>query len=270
MLHFLRDKRRQKLAAQPIPESWEDIIDVNVPHSRLLDDVDWEKLLRKTQVLMAEKRFEGCGGLEVTDEMRLTICAWGALVILELEDNDYYPDLNTILVYPEGFFAKVRKPLADGVVLEEEEARIGESMEGGPGSLTVTWDEVIRCAKLEVPDGVNVAIHEFTHQLDAEDGELNGVPAIANAEVRDAWQRVFKSEYEKLCALVDAGDEESSLLDPYAANAPSEFFAVAMETFFELSEDMAAEHPELYQVMSAWLGQDPVARWKRYDAERGE
>lgn len=291
VLHFLRDKRREKLRALPIPQHWEEIVDANVPHSRLLDDGEFDELLRHAQVLMAEKRFEGCKGLEVTEEIKLTIAAWGAILLLG-RDTDYYPKLHTILVYPEEFVVPVKRSLDDGAggaELEEDEARIGESLgEGGPGTIVLAWAEVMKAAG-EWADGVNVAIHEFAHQLDSEDGELNGTPLLGDPALRERWLSVFQSEFERLERAVetyeialDRADEaeregiaDSSdlpapiepLLDPYALSNPAEFFAVAMETFFEWPQELEREHPALYGLLREWTTQDPAARWRLHDAQ---
>jgi MtfA peptidase len=268
MLRFFRDRRRKKLLAQPMPAGWGKILDRNLPHAELLSDDEWEELLRHTRVLHAEKRFEGCGGLEVTEEMRVTICGWGALLLLG-RDTQYYPHLETVLVYPSSFVVPVQQQLdaAPGAQIRYDEVRLGESLgEGGPGSIVLAWDEVLKAAG-DWSDGVNVAIHEFTHQLDEEDGALNGVPLIRDKKLRERWIRIMQSEFGKLerdDKRFDSGKlEQEPLLDPYALTSTTEFFSVAMETFFELPIDLEAEHPKLYGVMRDWLGQDPAERWRR-------
>lgn len=252
-----------------MPASWRAIVEKNVPYAALLSDAEWTELLEGARVLHSEKKFEGCGGLELTEEMRVTICAWGSLLLLGRE-TDYYPHLNTILVYPTQFVVPVQRSLGDGSVaqLREEEVRLGESHgEGGPGTIVLAWDEVLQCAG-DLSDGVNVAVHEFTHQLDEEDGALNGTPLIRDPKLRERWIRVFQDEYARLerenAAYEKARGKkkpQEPLLDPYALTSTAEFFAVTMETFFEWPVDLEAEHPELYGVVREYLGQDPAARW---------
>ena len=52
-----------------------------------------------------------------------------------------------------------------------------------------------------------------------------------------------------------------TLLDPYGASDPAEFFAVATECFFDAPQAMRAEYPALYELFRDYYRQDP-ARWK--------
>jgi Mlc titration factor MtfA (ptsG expression regulator) len=271
VLRFLRDKRREKILARLAPEHWEEIVDQNVPHSRLLDETEFEELLRHTQILAAEKRFEGCGGLEITEEIKVTISAWGALLLLARQ-TDYYPQLQTILVYPSEFVVPVQRPLSDSVAISDEEARLGESFgEAGPGNIVLAWDEVLKCAG-EWSEGVNVAVHEFAHQLDQEDGELNGVPSLKDSALNDRWKRVFESEFatlERVETDFSEKEGEEPLLDPYALTSPAEFFAVACETFWEWPKDLEQEHGELYGLLREYFNQDPAERWRVAERQGG-
>ena len=46
-----------------------------------------------------EKHWEGCGGLVLTDEIKLCISAQACLLTLNLP-HDFYPNVESILVYP--------------------------------------------------------------------------------------------------------------------------------------------------------------------------
>jgi MtfA peptidase len=105
--------------------------------------------------------------------------------------------------------------------------------------------------------GYNVVIHEFAHVLDMRDGAADGVPPLRDRAARDHWVGVLSTEYDDFCERVDAG--EDTLLDPYAAEAPEEFFAVACEAFFVVPREFLAEHPRMYGLLRGFFLQDPAA-----------
>src|SRR4028119_756503 len=106
MFDFLKRRRRARIAEQPFPAEWEEVLRKNVPAFAALSGDEREELRDLVQVFVAEKSFEGCGGVEVTDEMRVTIAAQACLLILHVDD-DVYPRLRSILIYPKGYRAPV-------------------------------------------------------------------------------------------------------------------------------------------------------------------
>jgi MtfA peptidase len=253
-MHFFRKRRRRALEAEPLDDAARTIVARNLVVADLLADSDRHELEGKTRVLLEEKSFEGCGGLDLTDEHRVTIAAYGALLLLH-RDTDYYPRLGSILVYPSAFLAPVRHAVGEVAGIETDEERIGESWSAG--SLVVSWEDVV--ADVEDPAaGCSVLIHELAHQLDEEESFGEGVPTLANAAAYRSWQEVFSREYEAHRAAVDRG--RRTLLDEYAAESPAEFFAVASETFFLLPLDLRMRHPDLYRELASFYRQDP-ATW---------
>jgi hypothetical protein len=249
----IRARRRRKLRARPLPPEWWRVIDRNVPYVRGLSEGDRRELAGIVQVLLNEKRFEGCGGLEMTDEIRVTIAAQAAVLLLH-RATDYYPTLKSILVYPSRYVATLRRVQPDGTVVEGEHARLGESWERG--ALVLSWTDVLRGAGAP-GDGHNVVFHEFAHQIDGESGAMEGAPALgAPARYRE-WARVLGGEYEDLLGAVHRG--HGSLIDGYGATSPAEFFAVVTELFFERPVAMRARYPELYAEFRAFYRQDPAA-----------
>ena len=249
----MRARRRRKLRRQPLPEPWWRIIDRNVPYVRALKDDDRRELAGAIQILLNEKRFEGCAGLEMTDEIRVTIAAQAAVLLLHRE-TDYYPSLSSILVYPHAYIAPSKRLQTDGTVADGPQARLGESWQRG--ALVLSWSDVLRGAA-DPADGHNVVFHEFAHQIDSESGAMEGAPDLgAPARYRE-WARVLGAEYETLIGELHRG--HSSVIDGYGATNPAEFFAVVTELFFERPRVMRREHPELYGEMVAFYGQDPGA-----------
>lgn len=254
-------RRRHRLRARPFPATWKSIIARNVPIFRRLPVADQGELLGHIQVFLNEKHFEGCGGLELTDEIRVTIAAQACLLLLHRE-TDYYPELVTILVYPSAYIADEERYLGNNIWEQGEDGRLGHTGRR-MGSLVLAWDEAKRGAA-DPADGMNLVLHEFAHQLDFEDFETDGAPALATRTEYLSWARVMSREFEALRAADQAGTP--TVLDTYGATNPAEFFAVATEAFFERPGALRAKQPELYGELSRFFCQDPVT----YSAEAAE
>lgn len=188
----------------------------------------------------------------MTDEIRVTIAAQACMLLLH-RSTRYFPGLSSIIVYPGECVADYRTVDESGVVTEWSEIISGESSERG--TLVLSWEDVIAgCA--EPREGCNVVIHEFAHQLDTEDGITNGVPLIHGDRDRLEWAEVFRREFTQLRDETRQGLK--TLLDPYGAEEPAEFFAVAVECFFGRPRAMKTRHPALYDVMRRYFRQDPA------------
>ncbi|MDP8257580.1 MAG: zinc-dependent peptidase [Candidatus Alcyoniella australis] len=248
-----KQKRREKLKEQPFPPPWLAIIERNLPFFKKLPPEDQAELQGHVQVFLAEKKFEGLGGLEMTDEIRVTIAAQACILLLHRQ-TDYYPDLLSILVYPHHYFAPsiVRNP--DGTVTEGVDARLGESWQRG--EVVLSWNDVLSGAQ-DPHDGHNVVFHEFAHQLDAEaDGRTDGAPALPRRSMYISWARVLSTEYQQL--LQDLEQHRRNCIDSYGATNPAEFFAVVTELFFEQGRQLKQCHPELYEQLRLFYQQDPA------------
>ena len=253
MFGFKR-RRRQRLQRTPLPAEWWRIIDRHVPYVCALSASDRAQLGGIIRILLTEKTFEGAGGLVMTDEIRLTIAAQAAVLLLNRETR-YYPTLESIIVYPSAYFANGINRMPDGTVSEGPQQRLGESWHRG--ALVLSWDDVLRGAT-NPGDGHNVVWHEFAHQLDSESGDMNGAPLLKTSDHYASWARVLSAEYNELVCDVHRGHQ--SVLDPYGSTNPPEFFAVATEVFFERPRDLKREHPALYEQLADFYAQDPASR----------
>jgi MtfA peptidase len=251
--------RRERLQTAPFPPEWREIITRNLPIFSRLPTIDQEELLGHVQVFLAEKRFEGCGGLELTDEIRVTIAAQACLLLLHRE-TDYYPELTSILVYPSSYIAEEDRRVGDLRWRHGPDNRLAFSA-GPADSLVLAWDEV-RHGAADPRDGQNPVVHEFAHQLDLEDRSSDGAPALGTRTEYMTWARVMRAEFEALQEAAEAGTE--SLLDTVGAANPAEFFAVATEAFFERPRALRAKNRQLYDRLAAFFRQDPIT----YTAEQ--
>ena len=254
MLGFLKRRRRRKIKRQPFPADHLAIVERTCPHWAALSAAEKAELQGHVQVFLAEKRFEGCGGLEITDEMRVAIAATACLLLLGRE-TDYFPRMISVLVYPTEFVSEIRRVEPGGIVTESEQERLGESWYRGP--VVLAWDSV-QFGAANARDGRNVVLHEFAHQLDSEDGAVNGAPVLDARAAQQAWANVLGAEYADLLRQI-ANDAHSDLRE-YAATNPAEFFAVVTEHFFEQPRRLRKRHPELYEQFKAFFRQDPAAR----------
>ncbi len=240
-----RRRQRALLAAGPLSEE---------DRGFLRDHFDlWQKIPSEiqtrlepiVQVLIAEKNFEACGDLEeVSREMQVVVMAQAALLLVG-RDHRLFSKLRTVLIYPDAF--------KGGREEHDKTVRLGESWESG--SVILSWRSVQRGGE-DKKDGHNVVIHEFAHQLDQENRHADGLPELENRAAIGNWAHAFSEAYEDFCKDLDAG--RKTVMDPYGAKNPAEFFAVATETFFEKAKQLQRDYPKLYLQLKNFYGLDPV------------
>ena len=252
----LTRRHREKLQRQPFPDTWRQYLKRRVPLYHRLPVEDRRELEGHIQIFLDEKRFEGCGGFSINDEVRVVIAAQACLLLLHRETK-YFPGLYSVVVYPTSFIVELRNYDEFGVVTDETGPLVGESWD--TGCVVLAWDEVLESSACD-HDGYNVVIHEFAHQLDAEDGITDGAPVLPDRSRYRSWARVFGDEYRRLREMLTSGGE--TLLDEYGASDPAEFFAVVTESFFEIPQHLQEEHPELYDELRQYFRQDP-AGWMK-------
>lgn len=254
MFGIFKRWHRRHVQERPFPDEWRAIVEENVALSETLTPHEREELEKLILVFLDEKRFEGAGGLAITDEIRVTIAAQACILLLH-RDTDIYPTLESIVVYPTAYRTMTAESLGSGIVIESDQIRLGESWH--QGLVVLAWDAV-RSGAMNGTDGRNVVLHEFAHQLDQEDGEADGAPELADRASRKSWAEVLGAEYADLREHVHVG--EPSDIDDYGATSPAEFFAVVTEMFFEQSHRLKASHPALYERFASFYRQDPAAR----------
>jgi Mlc titration factor MtfA (ptsG expression regulator) len=250
---LFKSRRRARLRAKPTPPEWRAILERNLPIFARLSGADQRELLGHTQVFLAEKHFEGAGGLDLTDEMRITIAGQACLLLLH-RDTDYYPDLISIIVYPSGYTSREDRHIGGGIWEEGDEDRLGHTG-AHLGALVLAWDGV-RHGAASPADGENLVLHEFAHQLDFENQSTDGTPSLETRAAYLAWARVMSAEFNALRNASAAG--LPTLIDGYGATNPAEFFAVITESFFERPKALRKLHPALYAQLQNFYKQDPT------------
>ena len=251
-------RKRRRLRARPFPEAQDAILRHALPIDASLPERLRTRLRQLVTIFLAEKYFEGAGGLEMTDEIRVTIAAHACLLLVGINPDEPYPGLKSIIVYPRAYFATGTTIGPGGVVTETRGLRAGESWshalgEGGP--VVLAWDEVAKGAS-DPDDGQNVVFHEFAHQLDDLATGMDGAPPLGDRTRYTAWARVLGDAFKDLRSELRRGHHTD--IDPYGATNPAEFFAVATEMFFERPEVLNTHHRELYDQLEAFYRWSPI------------
>ena len=248
---WLKRRQRAHIVEEAFPPAWQAILGRNVPVVSKLDAAEKKKLEDIVRIFVAEKHFEGCAGLDMTDEMRVTIAGQACVLLLHLDEEDVFRTVESVLVYPSVYRApSVTRP--GGIVIDEV-TRAGESWR--QGTLVLAWDEVLRSAH---DPRHNVVLHEFAHALDQENGSADGAPSLPARAMYGPWARILGAEYDQLTREIREGHRTS--IDPYGATSPAEFFAVVTEAFFGQPVELRSRHPALYDQLRAFYRQDPASR----------
>ena len=242
--------RSWSIRRRPFPELWLATLQNALPVYPDLEPAQQNLLREMIKFFIARKKYYGCGGLQITDEIRVTIAAEACLLVLN-RGGALYPKLRSILVYPSAFRVDREQPQGDGTMAAGDHSLLGESWNNG--RVILSWDDVRR-GIADFSDGHNVVLHEFAHQLDAESGMTNGAPALRSNSYR-AWAAVFTENFEDLSLRSMRGLD--TVMDEYGATNPAEFFAVATETFFEKPHQLYDRRPELYRQLQQYYQLDP-------------
>jgi Mlc titration factor MtfA (ptsG expression regulator) len=252
-MFWFRKWQRNRIAARQFPQQWLQILEKNVPLYNRLHADDKAELQKHILIFIAEKQFEGCGGLTITDEIKVIIAAQACMLLLHRK-TDYYPGLSSILVYPHAFIVHRPQHSSDnGIVTEGPQVLSGESWHRG--SVVLSWDN-IKHDTADIHDGHNLIFHEFAHQLDSTAGRGDSTSVLKNTSSFIAWARVLQKDYERL--RIATQQNLPTFLDKYGATDPAEFFAVATEFFFEKPNELKQTHPDLYNELKHFYQQDPA------------
>lgn len=253
LLFWLPKYRVRRAISNPFPRHYSKILHRNMPvFSKLPADLQLQ-LKRLIQQFLLQKKFVGCDGLEITDEIKVTIAGKACLLLLN-RPTEVYPALSFVLVYPSAFIVPRKEISAGGLVTHHEQTLLGESW--SDDRVLLAWDHVLR-DNTDAEPGHDVVLHEFAHQLDSEDGSINGAPVMLSKARYTRWAAVFSHEFALLQEAEQHGHH--GVIDHYGAGNPAEFFAVVTEAFFEKSAALADQHPELFAALREYYCVDPRA-----------
>jgi len=252
MFHWLRERRRKKLLAEPFPPYWETVLNRNVAHYGRLKPDEQAKLRDIARVLVAEKQWEGVGGIIiVTDEMKVTIAAQAALLLLG-DKHDYFNRVPSVVVYPNSFRTPREEDGWEDDFLSDTVAE-GQAVYRGP--VILGWDHVLAEGRNPACSN-NVVLHEFAHQLDYLDDTINGTPPLDDPVLEARWKEVMTAALEAHRAELKRGEE--TFFTEHAAENETEFFADAVEVFFCRPADLIEENAAIYELFKAYFQVDPL------------
>jgi MtfA peptidase len=247
---LLREWRRKRtLKRARLDEAAWKRVAAKLSFLRGLSEEDTARLKELVVLFLAEKEMHGAHGLQLTDEVRLSIAAQACLPILNL-GLDVYEGWVGVIVYPGEFRVRKEEVDEDGVVHTFEEELAGEAWPGGP--VILSWEDVGLAER-----GYNVVIHEFAHKIHMDGGGDADFPAAREGMDAAKWRKTLEDAYDRFCAEVDSG--RPTFIDPYAAEHPAEFFAVMSEAFFTESAVLARDWPDLYAQLALFYRQDPAS-----------
>ena len=261
MFGWLRARRRRRWLAEPFPSEWAEVLKRHVKQAERMPVELVAKWQQRIQVFVHETSWEGCRGLEVTDELRVVIAAYATLLVLGFED-EWFSRVRHVLVHPTPYQGRRAQLGVDGIdysqgdwmqQLEDqvEDEHLGEAWYEG-GTIIIVWSEVPTAEHI-VPAGTNVVLHEFAHVLH----ELLGNWFLtARTERGEPWLKAFQNEYDR--QVRDSERGRRSLLDDYAAESPEEFFCVATECFLERPGRMQSQSPMLFNLLKHCFRLDPA------------
>lgn len=242
---------RRRALSTPFPSEWRELLDDRVSWYRLLDEAEQRTMEDLTRLFLDRVRFEGIG-MEVTDDIRVTITYEACLLVLQL-GIEWYRDVTSVIVYPTTVVRPGAHGIGNGIVDGGATPLLGEARLHGP--VVVVWDMARRHAR-HPERGHNVVLHEFAHKLDMYDGVADGVPALRRQD-RASWEDAMGATLRAL------RERPIPPLDPYGATNPAEFFAVATEAFFEQPVALRRSSPTIYTLLSRFYGQDTAQRFHR-------
>jgi Mlc titration factor MtfA (ptsG expression regulator) len=244
--YWWRERQAARLCIAP--ELWAST-EQSLPFLRHLNSAERDRLRQLARELIAEKEWAGAQGLQLTANIQLAIALQACLPVLNL-GLDWYSDWVGIVVYPGDFVIPRQSIDENGVVHEYDDAVLGEAWAGGP--VLISWFD-----HAEDIDGINVVIHEFAHKLDMRNGAADGVPPLPAEMSRANWIAAMEHAYLDLQQRADNG--EVCVLDPYGAESPAEFFAVASEAFFQTPTVLQTEYPQVFTQLRRFYRQNPAA-----------
>ncbi|GAA3994142.1 zinc-dependent peptidase [Hymenobacter fastidiosus] len=255
-----RDARVKAAAlAADFPAEWRQILATRVAFYLSLSKDEKKRFEREVQVFLARTRITGVQ-TDVDEVTRVLVASSAVIPIFGFRDWEY-GNLSEVLIVPDAW-QEARNP-------NQETTPLQGQLLGSVRNFQTSHYMHLSKASLEqgFQDGMdkqNVGIHEFAHLLDQADGVIDGVPGLAlPPELLQPWAEVMAREIE----AIRAGNSD---INSYGGTNEAEFFAVVTEYFFEKPEKLQENHPELYQLLTRALRQNPKKRFLRFATDPRE
>lgn len=224
------------------PEEHHSFLQKYFRYYRLLPESEQSEFLRRVEQFRRFRDFHGRKGLKVDVTTEVFVSAFAIQLTFGLEQF-MLPHFKTIVIYPDSFMVGHR--------VNRHIPRKGEVHQAGAVALSLK--HLIEGEKAPY-DGYNLGIHEFAHAMFIENTVWNREFHFFKPAQINRW----RSRAHK--ALLEMRKGVPSLLRSYASSNSMEFFAVAAESFFERPVAFKDQLPELYDMKTELLQQDPASR----------
>ncbi|MBG81234.1 MAG: hypothetical protein CMJ39_11085 [Phycisphaerae bacterium] len=253
---FFKKHHRHVLLEKPFPEEWDAIIAADLPYERMLEDAERKHLRDLARIIIDEKHWEGCGGLEIDDRVKVVIAVQAAVLLLNWE-MDIFHNVRTFLIYPGAYHQSQERQGGDGLV-NSGTVNLGEAWYNGP--VIFSWKDALESAH-NPGRANNVVFHEMAHTIDMLTGQTNGTPPLRDRNHYPLWHEVMTRNFQEIRKVYESGQRD--VIRDYGVVNVAEFFAVCTETFFDAPVPFKKHRPELYAEFERFYGQDPAARFAK-------
>jgi MtfA peptidase len=228
-----------KARVLPTPQAYRDILQKYFKYYQLLSPPSKSKFERKVVNFVYGKRFIPRHIDEVTVEAKVLIAASAVQLTFGLPDI-YLRHFSRIIVYPNDYYSSITKRYHKG----EVNPRFG--------IIVLSWQSFVN-GYITPDDAFNVGLHEMAHALRLE--------SIIRNEEYDFFDQDLLARFDDIADTFCVNLQNTgatSIIRPYACSNKHEFFSVAVETFFERPTQLRNELPEIYNILTRLLAQDPL------------
>jgi len=245
LLKLKQKKRLIQIQKMSFKQEYREFLQ-KTPHYKNLSIEEKEQIEHSILHFAYTKEFIGVK-MEVTHEMKVIISFYACLLLLKIQTNNCYENLKTIILYPSAVMADKESYI--GGIYSKERFLIGG--QSSNDTVVLIWDDVKREAYY--PSHENVVVHEFAHEIDFMNGEIDGIPPMEKSKYKE-WVHILFHNYDELKTIVQKNRDwgRYKLIGSYAATNEAEFFAVISERFFESPHSFDAKFPELYKELQGF------------------
>ena len=208
-------------------------------HYQKLGNPDKRRFERLVAAFIQDKEWRGAR-MHVAEEMKVMISACAAELLFGFPQDLVLRHFETIIIFPDSYRSAKSGRLHQGEVRPQS------------GVIMISWKDFVH-GYAHTRDAHNVGLHEMAHALWFENRIQNGEQDFLHPELLQDWIDHADEEIERI------REGKSRLLRGYAGTNQAEFFAVAVEYFFERPVEFKQDLPELYTTLCAMLRQDPAA-----------
>lgn len=231
----------RRVAISQVPEDKvHQMLQQHFAYYKVLNKANKTRFVQRVQIFIGRKVFIPRMFKVVTSEMKVLIAASAVQLTFGLPEIclQYF---KRIIIYPDHYYSTISKRMHSGEVNPKAQA------------IVLSWKSFLR--GYQIPDdSYNLGLHEMAHALELENLIRNDEYDFLSEE---QWT-AFTEEASRITALIKTG--KHSFFRVYASTNDKEFFAVAVENFFERPETFQREFPRLYSILVSLLNQNPLEK----------